>query len=349
MGDSVDKGYLEKRLAPEFAKVLSNPPAYLGAWTNEKIYRKIGRDIIFPLIPTPLDPLVTVTDRLIPGPEGAPAVPVRIYEPRVRNGVLPGLLYFHYGGYSIGSPAHEDAMCYRYVTEVNCVIVSPDYRLAPENPAPAAYEDCYAALLWLAANAKNLHVDPARIGVTGFSSGGGLAIAVCLMARDRHGVKPVFQMPVAPTIDDRLQTPSSREFTDPRALNYGSCKSLWNLYLGKGHENREDISPYAAPSRATDFSGLPPCYAYVGGLDPHRDETMDYVARLAQAGVPTGFTLYPSVIHGFELEVPDAAASRQATGTAIRALRRALHPESGTESLAARSAAGRGRPDGRGR
>jgi acetyl esterase/lipase len=322
----MNQGYLEKRLAPEFSKVLSNPPAYLGAWTNEKIYRKIGRDIIFPLIPAPPDPLVRITDRLIPGPDGEPDIPVRIYEPKVKEGILPGLLYFHYGGYSIGSPAHEDAACCRYVKEVNCVIVSPQYRLAPENPAPAAYEDCYAALLWFAANAEELSVDPCRIAVTGFSSGGGLTIAVCLMSRDRHGFMPAFQMPIAPTIDDRLKTKSALEFTDPRALNYGSCKSLWNLYLGKGHETREDISPYAAPSRAADLSGLPPCYTYVGGLDPHRDETIDYVTRLVQSGVPAGFTLYPSVIHGFELEVPEAEISVQATSTAIAALRRALHP-----------------------
>jgi acetyl esterase/lipase len=320
----MDKNYLEKRLDPEFLKVLANPPAYLGAWTNEKIYQKIGRDIIFPLIPTPPDPDVTVTGQFIAGPEGSPAIPVRIYEPKIKKGLLPGLLYFHYGGYSIGTPAHEDAICYRYVKEVNCVIVSPEYRLAPENPAPAAYEDCYAALLWFAANAGKLGVDPARIAVTGFSSGGGLTVAVCLMARDRGGPLPVCQMPIAPTIDDRLQTSSSREFTDPRALNYGSCKSLWDLYLGKGHAEREDISPYAAPSRAKDLSGLPPCYTYVGGLDPHRDETIAYITRLVQAGVPASFTLYPGVIHGFELEVPEAALSRHAVKTALAFLKRAF-------------------------
>lgn len=319
------KTYLETGLDPEFIGILTKPPAYLGAWSNEKIIRKIGRDIIYPLIPTPPDPDVTVTDRLIPGPEGASDIPVRIYEPKEKKGPLPGVLYLHYGGYAIGSPAHEDATCYKYVKEVNCVIISPDYRLAPENPAPAAYEDCYATLLWFEANAQDLSVDPSRLAVTGLSCGGGLTIAVALMARDRNGPKLVFQMPLAPTIDDRLKTKSSLEFTDPRALNYDSCKKIWDLYLGKGHEERDDISPYAAPSRAKDLSGLPPCYSYVGSLDPHRDETIEYINRLLQVGVPAGFTLYPGGIHGFELEVPDAAISKHAVDTAIWSLKRALY------------------------
>jgi len=321
----MSKIYLEKELDPEFLSILTNPPAYLGAWSNERILRKIGRDIIFPLIPVPPDPEVTVTDRLIPGPEGAPDIPVRIYEPKVNKELLPGVLYLHYGGYAIGSPSHEDATCYKYVKEVNCVIVSPDYRLAPENPAPAAYEDCYSTLKWFEANAKDLGVDSSRLAVTGLSSGGGLTIAVALMARDRKGPKLVFQMPLAPTIDDRLRTKSTLEFTDPRALNYDSCKKIWDLYLGKGHEDRDDISPYAAPSRAMDLSGLPPCYSYVGSLDPHRDETIDYITRLVQAGVPAGFTLYPGGIHGFELENPYAEISKHAENTAIWSLKRALH------------------------
>lgn len=321
----MSKNYLEEKLDPEFISVLTNPPAYLGAWSNENIIRKIGRDIIYPLIPTPPDPDVILTVRTIPGPEGAPDIPVRIYEPKVKNGLLPGVLYLHYGGFTIGSPAHEDATCYRYVKEINCLIISPDYRLAPENRAPAAYEDCYAALLWFEANAKELGVDAERLAVTGLSCGGGLSIAVALMARDRKGPKLAFHMPLAPTIDDRLKTKSSLEFTDPRALNYDSIRKIWDLYLGKGHEDRNDISPYDAPSRAKDLSGLPPCYCYIGDLDPHRDETIEYVNRLIQAGVPVGFTLYPGGIHGFELEIPEAEISKHAVSTAIWSLKRALY------------------------
>lgn len=322
--------YLDKELDPEFKSIISRPPAYLGIWSNEgisdeKIFQKIGRDIIYPLISTPIDPEVTVTDRFIPGPKGAPDISIRIYEPKERKGLLPGILYFHCGGYSLGSPAHEDANCYKYVKEINCVIISPDYRLAPENPAPAAYEDCYQSFLWFAAHAEELGVDSSRLAVTGMSCGGGLTIAVAMMARDRKGPSLTFQMPIAPTIDDRLKTQSSLAFTDPRALNYKTCKKIWNLYLGKGHEDREDISSYAAPSRAMDLSGLPPCYSYVGGLDPHRDETIAYINRLLQSDVSAGFSLYPHCIHGFEIENPDAEISKQAVNTAIWFMKRALY------------------------
>jgi acetyl esterase/lipase len=320
------ESYLDKQIDPEFAHILTQPPAYLGAWSSANIIKKIGRDIIYPPIPVPPDPEVSVTERLIPGPEGAPPIQIRLYGPKIRTGNLPGLLYFHYGGYTIGSPKHEDAMCYRYVKDVGCVIVSPAYRLAPENPAPAAYEDCYAALLWFSSNAEKIGVDPSRIAVTGLSSGGGLTVAVCLMARDRSGPMPIFQMPIAPTIDDRLRTKSSTEFRDPRALNYDSVRKIWNFYLGKGHENRDDISPYAAPAREIDLHGLPPCYCYVGDLDPHRDETIAFVTRLSQAGVPTGFTLYPGGIHAFQLELPEARISRHAIGTSVWSLKHVFYP-----------------------
>lgn len=322
------QNYFEKGLDPEFKKVLTNPPAYLAAWTDENVAKKTPRDITFPPAPpTPPDPDVNFYDRLIPGHANEPEVKVRIYEPKIKKGILPGVLYLHYGGYSIGTPNHEDANCIRYVKEVDCVVVSVDYRLAPENPAPAAYEDCYSALIWFAANAKELGVDVSRIAVTGFSAGGGLTVAVVLLARDRKGPAIAFQMPLAPTMDDRMQTKSTLNFTDKRALNYESCKNIWNQYLGKGHENKGDISIYAAPSRADDLSNLPPCYCYVGGLDPHRDEAIDYISRLAQAGVNVGFALYAGGIHGFELEVPDACISKQAVENSTCALKRALHPK----------------------
>ncbi|NCB77356.1 MAG: alpha/beta hydrolase [Negativicutes bacterium] len=326
----MNRTYLDRELDPELKSIIARPPAYLGIWSNEgisedKIFRKIGRDIIYPLIPTPPDPEVKVTEKVIPGPKGAPDMSIRIYEPKERKGMLPGVLYFHCGGYSLGSPAHEDASCYKYVKEVNCVIVSPNYRLAPENPAPAAYEDCYQALLWVAEQANEIGIDCSRLAVTGLSCGGGLAIAVAMMARDRKGPLLTFQMPIAPTIDDRLNTKSSLEFTDPRALNYKTCRKIWDLYLGEGHENRDDISPYAAPSRATDLSGLPPCYSYVGALDPHRDETIAYINKLLQAGVSAGFSLYPQCIHAFELENPEAEISKQAVAMAILFLKKALY------------------------
>jgi acetyl esterase/lipase len=318
--------YFANALDPELLSVLTTPPSYLAAWTDENVAAQTPRDLTFPPAPpTPPDPDVNFYNKQIPGPAGEPEVRIRIYEPKVKSEILPGVLYLHYGGYSIGTPEHEDLNCIRYVKEVGCVVVSVEYRMAPEHPAPAAYEDCYAALVWLAANAKELGVDPARIAVTGFSAGGGLTVATVLLARDRKGPAIAFQMPLAPTMDDRLKTPSTVNFTDKHALNYESCKNIWNQYLGKGHETRDDISIYAAPARATDYTNLPPCYAFVGGLDPHRDETIQYISNLVQAGVSATFSLYAGGIHGFDLENPEAEISKSAVKTSTWALRRALH------------------------
>lgn len=318
--------YFERQLDPELKGVIDNIPSYLSAWTDENVMRNAPRSETFPPAPeTPEDDQVLFYNKYIKGPEGAPDVRVRIYEPRVKDCILPGILYMHYGGYSIGSPEHEDLNCIRYVKEINCVIVSVDYRMAPENPAPAAYEDCYAALVWFAENAKEMGVDKERIAVTGFSAGGGLTCSLALLARDRKGPKICFQMPIAPTIDDRLKTKSTVEFVDKHGLNYESCKNIWNMYLGEGHEDRDDIDVYAAPARATDYSNLPPCFAYVGGLDPHRDETMNWVSNLANADVSASFAMFAGGIHGFELENPNAYISKQAVNMAISNMRRALH------------------------
>jgi len=266
---------------------------------------------------------VSISNRFIPGPEGAPEIRVRIYEPTVRNEKLPGLLWIHGGGFVVGNPEMNDDLCQCFVTEANCVVVSVDYRLAPENPFPAPLEDCYAALKWFFENADGLGVDPSRLAVAGNSAGGGLTAAVSLLARDRQGPPIAFQMPLYPMIDDRNTTPSSFEITDKRVWNRELNIKAWAMYLGTNHKG--EVSPYAAPARATDLSGLPPTYTCVGDLDPFRDETIDYVARLSQAGVPTEFHLYPGCFHGFDVFIPQAEVSKRAVTQYVQALKRALY------------------------
>lgn len=325
---------IEKRVHPELKPILKFAPENVAeAWTPEGIaHLRVG-------VPLVEDPKVKISERYIPGPTGAPDIRVLIYEPRHNvEGLLPGILYLHGGGYATGGTQKLDAeplrsssevgyghlnYIYSFVIEANCVVAAPEYRLAPEDPFPAGVEDCYETLEWMAANASELRVDPARIGVTGNSAGGGLTIAVSLMARDRKGPGIRFQMPLYPTIDDRLNTPSNYEITHGGLVNREMCRRLWNMYLGEGHEERE-ISPYAAPAREKDYSGLPACYTFVGELDPHRDDTLAYITRLVQSGVPTGFSLYPGCFHGFELAVPQAAVSRQAVGIAVQAMKEGL-------------------------
>ncbi|MBA3037323.1 MAG: alpha/beta hydrolase [Desulfobacterium sp.] len=266
---------------------------------------------------------VTASEHFITDPAVNSNLRIKIYQPKERGQILPGVLFIHGGGFIIGSPEVEEALCYRYVGEINCVVVSVDYRLAPENPFPAGLEDCYAALKWFSQNASELKIDASRIAVTGGSAGGGLTAALCLLARDRKGPEIVFQMPLSPMLDDRNITPSSNQITDKRVLSHSTNVKAWELYLDG--IKKDEVSQYAAPSRATDLSGLPPAYIIVGELDPLRDETIDYVLRLSQAGVSTEFCLYPGCFHGFEAFAPLAEISKRASNGYAQALKRALY------------------------
>jgi acetyl esterase/lipase len=270
------------------------------------------------------DGRVQIQNYRVPGPTGAPDVPVRVYVPTTRVGSIPGLLYIHGGGFTIGNLDSEDPICRQIAHEVGCVVVSVDYRLAPEHPFPAAPEDCYAALTWMARNANSLGIDPSRIGVRGASSGGGLCAAVALMARDRQMPSLIFQMPLYACLDDRHTTPSSHQMA-ARDMIWGRPLSLrgWKAYLGEGQQ--DNILAYAAPTRAEDLSGLPPAYMMVGELDLLRDENIAYAMRLMQAGVPTELHIYPGAFHGFEGMVKNASVSIRAVNESTEALKRGLH------------------------
>lgn len=313
---------MEKKLNPEVKEWFALLPEVIYTRENLSSKRKEMDDMFAGMVAAlPANNAVLTSERSIPGMAGNPDVRVKIYEPKGKDTVLPGVLYIHGGGYILGSADMMDPSLQQLVLEINCVIVSVDYRLAPEHPYPAAIEDCYAALQWFAEHAEELGVDVSRIAVVGPSAGGGLTAAVSLMARDRKGPAIRFQMPLYPMLDDRSTTRSSKEITDERVWTGAKNQLAWNLYLGETGEG----SPYAAPARAEDLSGLPPTYTCVGDLDPFRDETLDYVSRLTQAGVPTEFHLYPGCFHGFEEYFPAAAISRRMVGEYNAALKRALH------------------------
>lgn len=267
---------------------------------------------------------VAIATRTIRGPESD--LLVNMYIPLAETErPRPGLLYIHGGGLVLGSPDGDGGLCQRFAAEVGCVVVSVDYRLAPEHPFPAAIEDCYAGLRWMADSAASLNVDRTRLAVAGTSSGGGLTAALTLLARDRGGPEIAFQMPLHPMLDDRNTTPSSREITResmPRAWNRENNIAAWRMYLG-AHED-VPISPYAAAARAADLRGLPPAYVCVGGVDLFRDETIRYVTRLAEAGVDVEFHLYPGCFHGFDDAASDTPISERARSDSIAALRRKL-------------------------
>jgi acetyl esterase/lipase len=268
---------------------------------------------------------VVKEDRKISGPEGAPEVPVRVYRPVRSTGTLPGVLWIHGGGYVIGGVEEDDLVCQHVCEEVGCVVTSVGYRLAPEHPFPAPLEDCYAALKWMAEEAQDLGVDPARIAITGPSAGGGLTAGLALLARDRGEVSVAFQAPIYPMIDDRNSSPSGQANANSRIWSHRYNANGWRAYVGE-NAGGEGVSPYAAATRATDLSGLPPTYIAVGTLDVFMDEDIEYARRLIEAGVPTELHVYPGLFHGSDIFVPTASSSQRFISDRDAALKRALHP-----------------------
>jgi acetyl esterase len=261
-----------------------------------------------------------IEDRLVPGWEGDPEVGVRIYRPKEVVAPMPGILLIHGGGFIIGSVEAEHVGAALMAIHTPAVVVSVEYRLAPEHPFPAGLHDSFAALTYLADSAQELGIDRQRIAVVGTSAGGGLAAATALMARDRGGPALCFQMLHIPELDDRLETHSMRTFVASPVWNRPLAVQSWRAYLGA---DIKEVSPYAAPARAEDLAGLPPAYISTAENDPLRDEGILYGLRLLQAGVSVELHQFPGTFHGSAL-VTTAAISQRAQRESATVLRRAF-------------------------
>lgn len=223
---------------------------------------------------------------------------------------VPGMLWIHGGGYQSGSA--KDVFATRalsLVVKFGAVLVAPNYRLSKKHPYPAALHDCYAALLYLKEHAESLGVRSDQIMVGGESAGGGMAAALCMLARDRGEVNIAFQMPIYPMLDDR-DTPSS---WDNHAKNWNTKRNhkAWKRYLRDAY-GTDLVSCYAAPARCTDYRGLPPCYTYVGEIEPFYCETLDYVRHLREAGIEADADVYPDWFHAYDLFFPAKKIVREA-------------------------------------
>lgn len=327
---------IEKMIDPEFKQFVDLSPSEREARDELNTYLKNGdskalRSLIEkqrceynrqPSKAKPSFPGIGVESRLIAGPADNPELALTLYTPAKRDmkNRLPVLLYFHGGGFFTDSA--DDVICSNIAEQVGCVVVSVSYRLAPEHPYPAAVEDCYAALLWLERSANSLGIDQYRIAVGGHSAGGCLAAAVTLMARDRGGPELIYQMLIYPALDNRLLTYSGLPWVSPKLLNREHILACWQAYLGKDHDG--EVSPYAAPAREENLSGLPSAYILVADLDSVRDGAVDYSLRLNQSGVSSELHIYSGAIHAFDVISRDAVLSQRAIDNYIGALRSAF-------------------------
>jgi acetyl esterase/lipase len=268
---------------------------------------------------------IRVEDHVAPGPPGAPDLTLLVLRRPDGGSHRPAVYHIHGGGMVVGHRRGGLDAYLSYVLELDAVVVSVEYRLAPEHPDPAPIEDCYAGLLWTAGEAESLGIDPSRILVAGESAGGGLAAGTALMARDRNGPALTHQVLVGPMLDDRLETPSSLMLDGDGSWDRHESLFGWTALLGD-RRGGPDVSAYAAPARATDLSRLPRTYLDCGSAEGFRDEVLMFAGRLSEAGVPVDLHMWGGGSHAFDVVGADTTIGRAARATRDEFIRRALCP-----------------------
>lgn len=290
-------------------------------------------------VPNPLRILKKHQQLQVKRPDGT-SLKLLVFSPKGAKGPLPCMLWFHGGGYAIGSAASAERMAKLLNTVLPCVVIAPEYRLSLQAPYPAALEDAHLAFTWVQAHAEALGVDESRLMVGGESAGGGLSAALCLYVRDqgnkgRQGnqvAQEIFlQMPLYPMLDDRMNTPSATDNWAP-VWNSESNRNAWELFLGALKPGQGDVPPYAAPARATDLSGLPPLISFVGDLEPFYDECITYFEGLKAAGVPVNYRVFEGAYHAFEQMAPHSPIAKAALDFVCAAFKEALEGETFTSS-----------------
>ncbi|MEU2093150.1 alpha/beta hydrolase [Nocardia beijingensis] len=305
-------------LDPELEAAVSFfPPADLS---NPGIARKHLAELAS-AIPVPDIAGMSIENRTVPGDV---EVPIRIYRPRRTEGGV--LVWLHGGGFVMGDLDTEHPWATLLANDSGVTVISVGYRLAPEHPFPAAHDDIYAVLTWTVEHATELGVDPARIAIGGHSAGAGLATAVALRARDEQGPPIRFQLLNQPVLDDRQLTWSARAFTDTPFVTRAKVAQMWQHYLAA-----TPATPYAAPARAEDLSGLPPAYIATAEYCPNRDEDIEYALRLLRAGVPVELHQWPGTFHGSQA-IRSAGVSQRQSAELAAVLRRALEPATGSKT-----------------
>ena len=302
-------------LDPQVARLLAAAreadPRGIEELTVEEARLRAGSAPVAAMVP--FEDVPVVRDLTI---DAATPIPARIYRPSA--GILPLLVYFHGGGWVVGSVAISDSFCRALANASGCAILSVDYRLAPEHRYPAAADDAYAATAWAAENARELGADPARLAVGGSSAGGNLAAVVSLMARECGGPKIALQWLHVPVTDHDFTRPSYLANATGAGLTRAGMEWFWGHYEPDVARRSE---PYASPLRAKDLRGLPPAIVFTADCDPLRDEGAAYADRLREAGVPVTYTEFRGMVHGFmswSSVVPEGARAFKEIGAALR-------------------------------
>jgi acetyl esterase len=260
--------------------------------------------------------MARVEDRRING------IPVRIYEPLMHKTPAPALVFFHGGGFCLGSLDSHDAPCRVLADVAHCIVIAVDYRLAPEHKFPAAVDDSVAAFRWVVANADKLGIDPARVAVGGDSAGGNLAAVVCQQTKN-DARKPAFQLLIYPATDFTMSSPSHSQMGRGFFLEHDTMVWFRDRYLNNEGE-RHDVRASPLFASLEDLAGQPPAMVATAGFDPLRDEGRAYADKLRDAGVPVRYRCYPSLFHGFFSASGGVEAARSTLVEAAAALREAL-------------------------
>jgi acetyl esterase/lipase len=306
------------RVAPE----LRHPMLYVPMSLRNDMSLRLGRRL-----PSPTSPIaegVDVRDECVPGNAGQPDVRVIVYERRDRAQPSAALVWIHGGGLVMGTAESGSQLCSRFAAELGIVVISVEYRLAPEHPFPAGLDDCYTALCWARESADRLGIDRARIAVGGDSAGGGLAACLTQLALDRDGPSICFQLLQYPMLDDRT---ALRTDDDAIMWTNTSNRYSWAAYLGH-RVSAIETRPYASAARRDDLVGLPPAWIGVGDIDLFHAESIDYANRLRGAGVSCDLHVVPGMYHGAEHFVPNAPSMHELLQRMTDALRSATRVRS---------------------
>jgi len=307
--DAIVQGLLDQMAANPMPKLWEVPPAQ-----GRELYRAMSQ-----ALEPQGGPIGKIENTTMQGPAGQ--IKLRVYTP-VAGGAaaLPGIVFFHGGGFVIGDLDTHDALCRSLANEAGARVVAVDYRLAPEHKFPAAADDCFAATKWVEQNAASLGIDPNRIAVAGDSAGGNLAAVVSLMAK-KGGPRLVFQLLIYPTTQARASTESIKSFAEGYFLERKTMEWFYDQYLPAGQDLADwRLSPLAAP----DVAGVPKAYVVTAGYDPLKDEGKAYADKLNRAGVAAVYTDYPGMVHGFFNMSGVVPTAREAIAEAGKALRKAF-------------------------